>query len=153
MNEIMEGLLYINGYDVWKAFGAWLAEEKEGETKNYSALQKFPATKSHVAVSFREQDGEKLPEKLIQRWEPRDISLKFAIAADNKISFIEKRDAFISFLKDGADGWLNMRVTELGRTYRVYYRDCSDYSHLEAIDNGQVAAVFTVKFREPVPEF
>ena len=61
MKDIMEGLLYINGRDVRTDFGAWLTEDKERETKNYSALQKPPATKSHVAVSFREQDGEKLP--------------------------------------------------------------------------------------------
>lgn len=133
MTDIMNGLLYINGRDVWSDFGAWLTEEKEGDTKNYSALQKPPATKSHVAVSFREQDGEKLPEKLVQKWEPRDIALKFAVAAADKASFIARRDAFVSFLKEGTDGWLDMGVPELGRTYRVYYKDCSDYEHLEDI--------------------
>lgn len=152
MTDIMNGLLYINGRDVWSDFGAWLTEEKEGDTKNYSALQKPPATKSHVAVSFREQNGEKLPEKLVQKWEPRNIALKFAVAAADKASFIARRDAFVSFLKEGTDGWLDMRVPELGRTYRVYYKDCSDYEHLEDI-GGMVAARFTVKFREPNPEF
>lgn len=153
MTDIMEGLLYINDRDIWTDFGAWLAEEKEGETKNYSALQKPPAVKPHIAVSFREQDGEKLPDKIVQRWEPRDIDLRFAVAADDKVSFIAKRDAFISFLKNGSDGWLNIRVPELGKTYRVYYKDCSDYDHIEAIGGGLVAACFTIKFREPTPEF
>ncbi len=153
MTDIMNGLLYINGRDVWSDFGAWLTEEKEGDTKNYSALQKPPATKSHVAVSFREQDGEKLPEKLVQKWEPRDIALKFAVAAADKASFIARRDAFVSFLKEGTDGWLDMRVPELGRTYRIHYKDCSDYEHLEDIGDGMVAARFTIKFREPNPEF
>ncbi|WP_304961388.1 hypothetical protein [uncultured Duncaniella sp.] len=152
MTDIMNGLLYINGRDVWSDFGAWLTEEKEGDTKNYSALQKPPATKSHVAVSFREQDGEKLPKRLVQKWEPRDIALKFAVAAADRESFIARRDAFVSFLKDGSDGWLDMRVPELGRTYRIYYKDCSDYEHLEDI-GGMVAARFTVVFREPNPEF
>ncbi len=126
MTDIMNGLLYINGRDVWSDFGAWLTEEKEGDTKNYSALQKP---------------------------EPRDIALKFAVAAADKASFIARRDAFVSFLKEGTDGWLDMRVPELGRTYRVYYKDCSDYEHLEDIGGGMVAARFTVKFREPNPEF
>ena len=98
MNDIMRGLLFINGRDVWTDFGAWLVEDKEGETKNYSALQKPPAAKAHVAVNFREQDGEKLPEKLVQKWEPRDISLKFAIAASDRAAFIARRDAFVLFL-------------------------------------------------------
>lgn len=153
MNDIMKGLLFINNRDVWTDFGAWLVEDKEGETKNYSALQKPPATKTHVAVSFREQDGEKLPEKLVQKWEPRDISLKFAVAADDRAAFMSRRDTFVSFLKNGTDGWLEIRVPELGKTYRVHYKDCSDYDHLEDIGNGMVAARFTIKFHEPNPEF
>lgn len=153
MNDIMKGLLFINNRDVWTDFGAWLVEDKEGETKNYSALQKPPATKTHVAVSFREQDGEKLPEKLVQKWEPRDISLKFAVAADDRAAFMARRDTFVSFLKNGTDGWLEIRVPELGKTYRVHYKDCSDYDHLEDIGNGMVAARFTIKFHEPNPEF
>ncbi len=70
MTDIMNGLLLYKRARCWSDFGAWLTEEKEGDTKNYSALQKPPATKSHVAVSFREQDGEKLPEKLVQKWKP-----------------------------------------------------------------------------------
>ena len=153
MSDIMKGLLFINGRDVWTDFGAWLVEDKEGETKNYSALQKPPATKSHVPVSFREQDGEKLPEKLVQKWESRDISLKFAVAADDRATFMSRRDTFVSFLKNGTDGWLEIRVPELGKTYRVHYKDCSDYDHLEDIGNGMVAARFTIKFHEPNPEF
>lgn len=152
MNDIMKELLFINDRDVWTDFGAWLVEDKEGETKNYSALQKPPAAKAHVAVSFREQDGEKLPEKLVQKWESRDISLKFAVAADDRASFIPRRDTFISFLKNGTDGWLEIRVPELGKTYRVHYKECSDYEDLEDI-GGMVAARFTIKFHEPNPEF
>lgn len=66
-DEIMEGLLLINGVDIWTEYGAWLAEEKEGETTNYSALLKPPAAKAQMAVSFREDDGEKLPEDLGQK--------------------------------------------------------------------------------------
>lgn len=150
--DIMAGLLYINGRDVWTDFGAWLTEEKAGETKNYSALQRPPATKPHVAVSFREDDGEKLPADLKPRWEPRDISLKFAIAASDRAAFIAKRDAFVSFLKTGADGWLNLAVPELDKIYRIHYKDCSDYDHLEDIGGG-VAARFTIVFREPNPQF
>ncbi len=151
MNGIMEGLLYINDRDVWTDFGAWLVEDEEGETKNYSALMKFPAVKDHVVVDFRERDGEKLPEKLEQRWQPRDVSLKFAIAAADKAAFMLRRNAFISFLKTGDNGWLNLRLPELGMVYRVHYKDCQDYEHIEDV-GGMVAGKFTVKFREPNPE-
>lgn len=150
--DIMEGLLLINGVDVWTEYGAWLAEDKEGETTNYSALQKPPAVKPQVAVNIREEDGEKLPEDLMQRWEPRDVTLKFAIAAESRAAFNTRRDSFISFLKKGLKGWLEISVPELDRTFRMYYRDCGSYTHLEDM-GGSVAGMFSVKFREPKPEF
>lgn len=149
--NIMEGLLMVNGRDVWKEYGAWLAEEKEGESRNYSALLKVPAVKGHTAVNFRERDGEELPEELKQRWEPRDVQLRFAISAGNEVEFMERRNAFVSFLKEGDRGWLRVEVPELGRTYRMHYADCSDYEHLRGA-GGEVAGVFTVKLREPKPE-
>lgn len=151
MMDIMEGLLIVNGRDVWKEYGAWLAEEKEGDTRNYSALLKLPAVKGHVAVDFRERDGEELPEALEQRWAARDVQLRFAIAARNEVEFMARRNAFVAFLKEGAKGWLSVEVPELGRTYRMHYAECTDYEHLRDTGEG-VAGVFTVKLREPKPE-
>ena len=54
--DILKGLLLINGVDVFVDYGAFLAEEKAGDTKNYSALLKPPSAKPHTAVSFREKD-------------------------------------------------------------------------------------------------
>ena len=34
--DILKGLLLINGVDVFVDYGAFLAEEKAGDTKNYS---------------------------------------------------------------------------------------------------------------------
>ena len=75
--DILKGLLLINGTDVFTAYGAYLVEEKKGDNKNYSALLKPPAAKSHTAVSFRERDGEKLPDSLLPAWEARDVTLQF----------------------------------------------------------------------------
>ena len=57
--DVLKGLLLINDVDIFTDYGAFLVEEKPGENKNYSSLLKPPATKTHTAVSFREQDGEK----------------------------------------------------------------------------------------------
>ena len=73
--DILKGLLLINGVDVFVDYGAFLAEEKAGDTKNYSALLKPPSAKPHTAVSFREKDGEKLPDALLPAWEARDVTL------------------------------------------------------------------------------
>ena len=55
--DILKGLLLINGVDVFVDYGAFLAEEKAGDTKNYSALLRPPSAKPHTAVSFREKTG------------------------------------------------------------------------------------------------
>lgn len=79
------------------------------------------------------------------------MTLKFAIAAPTRAAFIERRNAFVAFLKAGDKGWLSMAVTELGRTYRIYYRECGNYTHFQDT-GGSVAGLFTIKFREPDPE-
>ncbi len=86
--DILKGLLLINGVDVFVDYGAFLAEEKAGDTKNYSALLKPPSAKPHTAVSFREKDGEKLPDALLPAWEARDVTLQFAIIAADRAQFL-----------------------------------------------------------------
>ena len=135
--DVLKGLLLINDVDIFTDYGAFLVEEKPGENKNYSSLLKPPATKTHTAVSFREQDGEKLPETL-------------AIMASDRRQFLIRYSAFLAFLKAGNKGWLNLYLQELDRSFRLYYKECTDYSQLTDF-GGEVAAKFSVKFREPAP--
>ncbi len=146
--NVLEGLLYINDQDVYAAYRAFLSEDQQGQHTNYSALLKPPAMKAYVAVDFREHDGEKLPEQLTPAFEPRDITLQFAIMADSKAEFVSRYSAFVAMLRSG---WLEMRLPELNRTYRVYYQSCTEYSQLTYLDDDTVAGKFKVKFREPIP--
>ena len=111
--DILKGLLLINGTDVFTAYGAYLVEEKKGDNKNYSALLKPPAAKSHTAVSFRERDGEKLPDSLLPAWEARDVTLQFAIMAADRAQFLSRYSSFLKFLKEGDKGWLNINPRSL----------------------------------------
>jgi len=149
--EVVKGLLYINNKDVYLEYGAFLTEDAEGKYANYSELLSSPKMKPYVSVDFREDDGEKLPDNLPHpAFEPRNVSLNFAILADTGAIFKNKYFAFISFLKSG---WLNIQVPELSKTYKMYFLECSGYEQLTPIDGGQVAAKFKVKLREPVPQF
>lgn len=57
--DILKGLLLINGVDVFVDYGAFLAEEKAGDTKNYSALLKPPSGKAaHGCVIPGKRRGE-----------------------------------------------------------------------------------------------
>lgn len=147
---MVSGLLYINETDVYEEYGAFLTEDTAGKHDNYSELLTPPKAKPYVAVNFREDDGEKLPDILPEpAHEPRDITLYFAILADTPLSFSGRFYGFVNFLKSG---WLDIRVPELNKNYKMYYKECSGYEQLTPID-GQVVARFKVKLREPIPQF
>jgi hypothetical protein len=146
--EILEGLLLINETDVYIEYGAFLTEDKAEDNTNYAALLRPAAMKPYVAVSFREENGEKLPEQLLPRSEARDVTLQFAIVAGNATAFKTKYRAFVAFLKSG---WLNIQLPELNETFKMYFVSCTDYEQLTTISTTTVAAKFKVKFREPVP--
>lgn len=150
MGKILEGLLFINDTDLYKAYGVFLTESKLGAHENYDALLKPPAMKAYTSVSFREQDGEKLPVILpIPRFEARDVTLYFALVADTQANWFAYYTVFFTLLKSG---WLNIRVPELDKTYRMYYKECSNYEQLTYLEDEAVyASRFKVKFREPKP--
>lgn len=145
---ILDGLLFINSKDVYKTYGAFLSEDKAGDNTNYSALLKPPGMKPYTAVSFRERDGEDLPATLTPAFEARDIELQFAIFGSSKADFISKYTAFVTMLRSG---WLDIRVPELNKTYRMYYSSCSGYTQLTPLEGNVIAGKFKVKFREPKP--
>jgi hypothetical protein len=150
---ILAGLLFINEVDVYAEYGAFLSEDKAADHTNYAALLKPAAMKPYVAVSFREENGEKLPTDLLPRSEAREVTLRFAIFADDAAGFLQRYADFIRFLKSG---WLHVRVPELNKTFRMYLVSFTDYDQLSPITTEEgrlVASTFRVKFREPNPAF
>lgn len=150
MDTILKGLLYINDEDVYEKYGAFLTEEREGEFSNYEELLKPPAMKAYTAVAFREEDGEELPDVLPSpRFEARDVTLYFALVAPTRAEWLQKYAFFVAFLKTG---WLNINVKELGKTYKMYYKQCSQYTQVTPLENGKVVAgKLKVVLREPKP--
>ena len=147
--DALTNKLWINDTDAWVAYGAFLSVDRQGEHKNLSALLKPPAMKPYVAVAFREEDGERLPENLLARYEARDIDLQFTIVAPSGTAFLQKYNAFVAMLRSG---WLVIRVRELpDKTFRVYYKSSTDFGQLTPLGAGVVAGKFKVKFREPKP--
>lgn len=151
--KILEGLLTINGVDPYVAYGAFLAFGKgEDPLKNYSALLTPPEVKEQRKVSYREQNGVKYPSKIIQRWKEREVTLKFGIVAPDKTTFEERFYGFINFLREGVDGWLEVKLVELSRTFRMRLVRPGNYEQLTDFD-GEVAAMFDVTLEEPEPNF
>lgn len=150
----LSGLVIINGKDIWTEFGAFLAEEKRGGRENLTAIMKPSKAKKHVGVNIREHDGVKYSSKLNPRNEERDVTLHFALFAKTKGEWLLRYWSFISFLKQGQNGWLSVNLPDLGLTMRMFYVDCSSYKPLTYLwREGMQASRFKVIFREPEPSF
>lgn len=148
--KILEGLLTINGVDVYKEYNAFLAEDSAASHTNYDELLKVPAMKAYTAVSFREENGERLPDVLPEpHYEARDVTLQFGILTETKEEWYQKYVAFLSFLKSG---WLVFSLPELGTTYRLYFKSSMTHQMVSPFKNGdKVYGKLKLKFREPNP--
>lgn len=151
--NITEGLLYINDVDAYTGYGAFLSEKKAGDLTNYEALMSSSSTKEHVALNYKDEDGEKLPKKLTHRLEPRDIELCFAIIGTSLSDYLTKRRAFMDMLIEGDNGWLTLRLPELGHDFKVYFKGVTEWEQVTISREGMTVARVTVKFREPEPKF
>lgn len=148
--KILEGLLTINGVDIYKEYNAFLAEDSAASHSNYDELLKVPAMKVYTAVSFREENGERLPDILPEpHYEARDVTLQFCILTETKEEWYQKYVAFLSFLKSG---WLVFALPELKVNYRMYFKSSMTHQMVSPFKNGdKVYGKFKLKFREPNP--
>lgn len=153
MEEVLAGLFLINGTDIYTRFGAFLAETEADNNDNYNSLLQTPDLKEQPKVSLQDEDGERTPDVIVQAYEARDITLQFAIAAPDARTFLSRYFAFMRFLKEGDDGWLTLRLTDVGLQFRVYLVSSPGYSQLVPFGRGEVAAFFSVKFHESQPTF
>lgn len=152
MDKILGGLVLVNGTDIWTEYGAFLVEEKRGDMDNLTAILTPSKTKEETAVSIREEDGEKYSETLTVRNEARDLELNFALYNKTQAGWMKKYFAFITMLKQGKDGWLDVKLTQLDLTLHVRYTGCTKFKPLTYLwKEGVHASKFKVKFREPVP--
>lgn len=154
MEKILGGLVLVNGTDIWTEHGAFLCEEKRGGMENLTAILTASKLKKETAVNIREEDGEKCSAVLTPRNEARDVELHFALYAKTRSEWTRRYFAFIRFLKQGNDGWLDIRFPTLDLTLHVRYADSSRFRPLVCLWRDGLptyASRFRVKFREPNP--
>lgn len=149
----MDGLLYINEQDAWRTYKVFLAEDKQGEYKNYAELLRPAKAKEQTVVNFPEEHGVRLPQRLSITLEPRELSLTFALVADSKANFLAAYTTFLSKIREGNNGWISLRVPELNKTFRLYYLSSEGYKQMTALSEGKVVALITLKFSEPQPSY
>lgn len=154
MGNILSGLVLVNNTDIWIKYGAYLTEKKKSGRDNMKAILRASKVKEHIAVNIREENGRKYPSALTVVNDEREVSLYFALVADSTADWWRKYREFIQFLKQGSNGWLDVKFPTLGITLRMFYLDCSDVEPLSDLWNegeAKKASRFKVKFKEPNP--
>lgn len=142
----LTGYLKLNNVDVWTQYRAFLCELSVTDHTNMDELQKSPKMKAYTTVSFRELDGEELPDELPSpRYEAIDRTLQFCIIGTSQEDRMAKYATFYAALRRG---WLTLDVKGV-RVYKVYYQEQSGLTWYD--DPTMPACVFRVKFREPKP--
>lgn len=150
--HILNGLVLVNGIDIWQRYGVFLTEEKKGGRENLTAIMTASKVKGHVGVNIREQNGKRYSQSLVVANEERDVTLHFAQYAATKSDWLQNYMDFIQFLKTGNNGWLNIEFTELSLMLRVFYVESTAYRPLTYLwKEGVQASRYKVKFREPNP--
>jgi len=119
---------------------------------NIPAILTPSKAKKDTAVDIREEHGEKYSPVLTPRNEARDVTLHFALYNKTQAGWMKQYFAFVNFLKQGKDGWLEIRFPQLDLQLRVKYADCTKFTPLTYLwTEGVHAGKFRVKFREPKP--
>ncbi len=152
MDNILGGLVLINDMDIWTEYGVFLVEDKRGGMENLTSILTPSKAKPDTSVNIREEDGEKYSAVLTPKNEARDMTLHFALYNRTQAGWLKKYFAFINFLKQGKDGWLDISFPQLDLTLRVKYTDSTKFKPLTYLwKEGVHASKFKVKFREPKP--
>lgn len=150
--DALKSLVIINGKDIWTEFGVFLTEEKKGGRDNLTSIMTPSKVKGHVAVNIRETNGSRYSEKLDVVNDERDVTLHFALFAPTRGAWLRQYRSFITFLKKGRDGWLDVSFPGLDLTMRMFYVDSPAYRPLTYLwREGVHASRFKVRFREPEP--
>ena len=137
MGNILSGLVLVNGTDIWTEYGVFLVEDRRGGMENLTAILTPSKAKKDTAVDIREEHGEKYSPALYNK---------------PQAGWMKQYFAFVNFLKQGKDGWLEIRFPQLDLQLRVKYADCTKFTPLTYLwTEGVHAGKFRVKFREPKP--
>lgn len=147
LDNILTGLLTINGTDIWTQYKAFLAEKGNAHL-NMDALLRLPKVKDITTVDFRERDGVDLPANVNIKLKSIERTLQFAILASSET---ERFTLYKSFLEKIRSGKLEMVVKDY-RTYSMIYQEMtSDPEWYQAYDKEHYITVFQVKFLDYAP--
>lgn len=139
------GEYFIDGKDLWTIFGIFV---KSGSDD----FIKFPARKPTTTHDWGDSNGIDVDLSRVF-FEENKISLQCIMVADNKEDFWIQRNAFLA--EWAKPGTRDLQITKLSRTFKVFYKDCTNLDTFRTIRvNGEskVACEFTLNLIEQEPQ-
>lgn len=135
---MIQGELYINGYDAWTTWGIFMDDSSISALMTPAATKDFPSNKSRL------EDGTRYITSNV-RLKERDINLSLQLYAATREQFYERYAAFCSQVL--ATGLVNITTKyQDGVVYKCIYNSCSQYRQFM----GKIAK-FSLKLTEPDP--
>ena len=135
---MIQGELYINGYDAWTTWGIFMDDSSISALMTPAATKDFPSNKSRL------EDGTRYITSNA-RLKERDINLSLQLYAPTRAEFYARYAAFCSQVL--ATGLVNITTKyQDGVVYKCIYNSCSQYRQFM----GKIAK-FSLKLTEPDP--
>lgn len=113
MGNILSGLVLVNGHGHLDGIRRVPGEDRRGGWRSLTAILTPSKAKKDTAVDIWEEHGEKYSPVLTPRNEARDVTLHFALYNKTQAGWMKQYFAFVNFLKQGKDGWLEIRFPQL----------------------------------------
>ncbi len=142
----LSGWYSIDGKDLWQVFSMFV--ESGSDT-----FLNYPSKKESITHDWLDSDGLDVDLSRVF-FNARDLTLNVAIVADSGPAFMEKYEAFLLLMRQ--PGLRRIHVTELGKDYYVFYKECKDFKRFTRVQvpddpYSKVACKFTIVFTETNP--
>lgn len=141
--ETQTNRYYLDGADLWLYY-------KVGVESGSDDLLKMPKRKESITHNWLDENGIDVDLSRVFV-EAKDIELKCHIIADSEADFWENYNRLQTTLKK--PGLRRLTITEFGRDFFVYYKECNIYTRFTRIKSvNKVACKFSLKLTETVPQ-
>lgn len=135
-----KGRVFIDSIDIWENFGMFIMD-------GMNDFLKVPKRKEPITHDWQDANGIDVDLSRVF-FEARDITLKVGFKTGNVNDFWQK---YTQFLSQITKPYLHrLEITEFGRSYYVYYKDCGSYKRYKKI-TGDSICEFTITLNEPNP--
>lgn len=139
------GRYYIDGADLYLVYGITISTGSDD-------LLKPPKRKDSITHDWLDENGIDVDLSRVFL-ESREVTLQCNFITNSKADFWTKYNYFLAMLVQ--PGLRRLELSEFGKSYYVYYKECSSWQRFARIDSGpekgMIACKFTITLVEKNP--